>query len=121
MQTKSLAAFRNLINNFSPRRYAVVEVVKVVKSLLVQLQDLGLAGSLRAAEPLRPMVKSMEDYLSRQPNPRAAYLTDAFADRIVALAVQTATAVRSELGMASMPLPSPSGRGAGGEGGSPSG
>ena len=43
MQTTSLAEFGNLLNNFSPRRYAVVEVVKVVKSLLVQLNELGLA------------------------------------------------------------------------------
>ena len=112
MQTKSLAEFPNLMNNFSPRRYAVVEVVKAVRSILVQLQDLGLASSLRVAEPFRPMLKSMEDYLSRQPNPRAAYLTDAFANRIVALAVQIGMTVRSELGTASS-LPAPSGSGPG--------
>ena len=48
MQTKSLAEFPNLMNNFPPRRYAVVEVVKVLKSLLVQLHELGLAESLCA-------------------------------------------------------------------------
>ncbi len=112
MQTKSLAAFPNLLHNLPPRRYSVVEVVTATKSLLVQLQDLGLAESLRVAEPLRPMVKSMEDYLSQQPNPRAAYLTDLFADRLVGLAVQIGTAVRTELGMASnVSSPSASGPG----------
>ena len=107
MQTKSLAEFPNLMNNLAPRRYAVVEVVKVVKSLLVQLEDLGLAGSLSVAAPLRPMLGSMEDYVSRQPYPRAAYLTDSFADRLVALAVQIGTAVRTELGIASSLSPLP--------------
>ena len=113
MQTTSLAAFPNLTGNFSPRRYSVFNVVNAVKALLAQLQELGLAESLRAAEPMRPMLAAMEDYLAKQPNPQQAYLTDQYADRLVALAVQVGTAVRTELGMTSIKSPSPAGRGPG--------
>ena len=72
----------------------------MLKSLLAQLEELGLPATLRAAEPLPAMLKSMDEYLARQPEPQLACLTDPFADRLVALAVQVGTAVRSELGIA---------------------
>jgi len=100
MQTASLAGCPNLLDNFSPRRYSLPNVVNASKSLLAQLEELGLRESLRAAAPLGPMLASMEEYLSQQPNPQQAYLTDPFADRLVALAVKVATAVRTELGIA---------------------
>jgi hypothetical protein len=99
MQTASLAGAANLVNNMSPRRYSVVNVVNALKSLLVQLNEMGLPQSLKVAEPLRPMLAQMEVYLSAQPNPHNATVTDPFADRLVAIAVQVAISVRTELGM----------------------
>ena len=99
MQTTSLAAFPNLLENLSARRYAVVQVVSVLKSLLVQLEEMGLPKSLREAEPFRPMLAEMEAYLSRQPTPQLAHLNDPFAERIVALAKHLGSAVRSELAL----------------------
>ena len=57
------------------------------------------------AEAFHPMLKEMEDYLSRQSQPELAYLSDGFAERLVALSKQVGSAVRSELGMAHPPSP----------------
>jgi hypothetical protein len=102
MQTTSLVAFPNLMENLPGQRYAVMKVVNVLKSLLVQLQELGLEQSLRVAEPFRPMLKEMEEYLARAPKPQLAYLTDPFAERLAVLAKQLGSAVRTELGMVSV-------------------
>ncbi len=100
MQTTSLAAFPGLLENLSTQRYSVLHVVNVLKSLLVQLEELGLAQSLRVAEAFRPMLKQMEDYLAGQAKPQLARLTDPFAERLLALSKQLGSAVRSELGLA---------------------
>ena len=39
----------------------MAEVVNVLKSLFAKLEELGLPATLRAAEPLPAMLKSMED------------------------------------------------------------
>ena len=96
--TTSLAAFPNLMENLPPRRYSVVRVVEVLKAILIQLQELKLEQSRRAAEPFRPMLSEMEDYLSRTKEPQLAHLNDQFADRLVVLSGVVASAVRSELG-----------------------
>src|SRR5208337_3986988 len=85
IQTTSLVAFPGLMDNLSARRYSVLGVVNVVKSLLVQLEELGLEQSLREAAAFRPMLAEMEDYLSRQAKPQLAHLTDEFAERLVVL------------------------------------
>ena len=103
MQTTSLAAFPNLMENLPPRRYSVMHVVEAMKAILIQLQELKLEQSLRTAEPFRPMLSEMEDYLSRTKEPQLAHLNDKFADRLVALSKVVASAVRSELG-ATVPL-----------------
>jgi hypothetical protein len=108
LQATSLAAFPGLLENLPNRRYSVANVVNVVKSLLVQLEEMGLHQSLRAAEPLRPMLKEMEEYQARLKPPQYAFLNDPFAERLVAFSKQLGSAVRSELGMA-LSLPSPSG------------
>ena len=63
---------------------------------------MGLAQSLGAAEPFRPMLAEMEDYLARQPKPELAQLNDPFAERLVALSKQLGSAVRSELAVAAV-------------------
>jgi hypothetical protein len=112
MQTTSLVAFPNLMDNLPARRYPVMPVLGVLKATLVQLEEMGLEQSLRAAEPFRPMLKDMEDYLAQVAEPERAYLNDVFAERLVALAKQLGSAVRTELGMMSA-VPSPIGRGPG--------
>ena len=85
IQTTSLAAFPELMENLSAQRYSVLNVVNVLKSLLVQLEEMGLEQSLRAAEPFRAMLAEMEGLLARQQKPEHAHLTDPFAERMVAL------------------------------------
>jgi hypothetical protein len=107
IQTTSLAAFPGLMENLPWQRYSVLGVVNVIKSLLVQLEAMGLEQSLRTAEAFRPMLAEMEDFLARQPKPQLARLTDPFAERLVALSKVVGSAVRSELGTAGPALPSP--------------
>jgi hypothetical protein len=110
-----------LLENLPNRRYAVLNVANVVKALLVQLEELGLQESLRVAESLRPMLQEMEDFQAGLKPPQYAFLNDPFAERLIALAKQLGSAVRTELGMIAA-VPSPSGSdqpavGARGEGG----
>ena len=100
MQTTSLAASPHLLENLSTQRYSVSNVSSAVRSLLVQLEEMGLARSLGIAEPFRPMLKEMEDYLARLKPTQSAFLNDPFAERLVALSQHVGSAVRSELGMA---------------------
>lgn len=88
MQTTSLAAFPNLMENLSATRYSVMRVANVVKALLIQLHEMGLQESLKTAGPFLPLVKEMEDYLVRAPTPQLAFLNDQFAERLVGLAKQ---------------------------------
>jgi hypothetical protein len=97
MQTTSLAACPKLLENLSNRRYSVANVASAVRSLLVQLEELGLGESLRVAEAFRPMLKQMEGYIAGLPPSRHAFLNDPFAERLVNLAVTIGTAVRTEL------------------------
>ena len=106
IQTTSLAAFPGLLENLPAQRYSLLGVVNAVKSLLVQLEEMGLQQSLRAAEALRPMLAEMEDYLAGQSKPQLAHLTDPFAERLIALSRQVGSAVRSELGLAVARVPS---------------
>jgi len=97
MQTTSLAACPCLMENLSAQRYSVLHVANVIKSLLVQLEEMGLIHSLNVAEAFRPMLAEMEKFLSTQAAPQNAKLNDPFAERLVALSKQLGSAIRSEL------------------------
>ncbi len=103
-QAADLAAFPDLMENLPGQRYLVVNVVEVLRSLLVQLGELYLPASREAARPLIPMLKEMETFLSQSQNPRAAYLNDAFAQRLIVVAKQVILAARRDL---SVPILSP--------------
>ena len=96
-QTTSLNPFPDLRDNVPSRRYLVVNVVEVLRSLLVQLQELQLPLLREAAEPFRPMLKEMEDYLSVSATPRTTLLNDGFAQRLIVVAKQVILAARRDL------------------------
>lgn len=93
----SLVAFPHLMENLPATRYNVMKVVEVLRSLLIQLQELGLAQSLAVAEGFRPMLAEMENYVNQTPAPAAAVLQDHFANKLALLAKQVALAVKQEL------------------------
>ena len=103
--TASLAMFPDLSENVPCHRYLVANVVQVLRSLLVQLQELQLPLSCQAAAPFHPMLKEMEEYLAHSPATRAAYLNDAFAQRLIVVAKQVILAARRDL---STPIAPPS-------------
>jgi hypothetical protein len=105
MQTTSLVAFPNLMENLPAQRYSVVRVVEALKAVLVQLQEMKLVESLQAAEPFRPMIQEMEGYLAGVKTPRLARLTDQFAERLVAVSKQVTSVIRTELGTMSASAP----------------
>jgi hypothetical protein len=98
MQTASLVAFPNLLGNLPAQRYSVPNVVEVVKSLLILLEEMKFEKSLEMAEHFRPMLAQMEEYLETNPNPNAAFLQDHFADRLIALSKQVAMVLKPEMG-----------------------
>ena len=98
MQTTSLVAFPNLLENLPAQRYAVQHVVEVVKSLLILLEEMQFEKSLEIAEHFRPMLAQMEEYLATNPNPNATFLQDHFADRLIAISKQVAMVLKPEMG-----------------------
>ena len=98
MQTTSLVAFPNLLGNLPAQRYSVPNVVEVVKSLLILLEEMQLEKSLEMAEHFRPMLAQMEEYIEKTPQPNAAFLQDHFADRLVAIARQVSMVLKPEVG-----------------------
>ena len=93
----SLVAFPHLMENLPGNRYSVMKVVEVLRSLVIQLQELGLTRALAAAEPLRPMLAEMEAYISQTPTPEGAILQDHFANKLADLAKQVSLVVKQEL------------------------
>ena len=102
MQTTSLAAFPNLLENLPPHRYSVVRVVEAARSVLLLLEEMKLEQSLRAAADLRAMLQQMETFLAGQRNHAGTYLLDPFAERLIILSKNLALAVRQELAATSL-------------------
>jgi hypothetical protein len=100
MQTTSLAGLPNLMGNLPPYRYSAMRVAEVLRSLLIQLQEMGLAESLQVAEAFRPMLGQIEEYLAQVKSPQEAHLTDPFAERLVTISRLLVSTVRKELGTA---------------------
>jgi len=84
MLTTSMVAFPLLTENQPPARFSVRRITEVLKSLLIQLDDLGLERSLAAAEPLRPILAEMQKYLDQAPAPDGVILQDHFAEALLA-------------------------------------
>jgi hypothetical protein len=100
MQTTSLAGLPNLMANLPSYRYSAMHVAEVLRSLLIQLQEMGLAESLQVVEAFRPMLSEIEEYLAQVKSPQEAYLTDPFAERLITISRLLVSTVRKELGMA---------------------
>ncbi len=98
MQTTSLVAFPNLLQNLPAQRYAVRHVVEAVKSTLILLEEMKLEKSLEVAANFRPMLKQMEEYLASNPNPQTAFLQDHFANTLVTIAMQVVMVMKPEMG-----------------------
>ena len=94
----SMVAFPNLTMNLPAARYPVRKVIEVIKSIFLQLEELDLQQSLKSAEPLRPMLDEMENFMASVPEQSQMGITlqDPFADQIVALAKNLAFAIRAE-------------------------
>jgi hypothetical protein len=103
MQTTSLVAFPNLMENLPSTRYGLTQVIQGLKALMIQLEEMKLVSTLAAAKPFPAMLREMEEYAARVEKPQAAYLNDQFADRLVALTKQLATPLKLELSAATSP------------------
>jgi hypothetical protein len=99
MLTTGLDAFPELTENLPARRFAAPNVVAVLKSLLIQLEEMQLQRALAAAAEFRPMLAQMEAYIGQHPTtPDPIVLQDGFANRLVSLAKQVSLALKQELG-----------------------
>jgi hypothetical protein len=94
----SLVAFPHLMENLPAQRYSVSKLVEVLRSLLIQLEEMGLTQTLAAAANFRPMLAEMEAYLGQTPNPQSAILQDHFANKLAQVAKQVALVLKQELG-----------------------
>ena len=83
MPDNQLLAHPRLIANLGPNRYAVIHVVETLRAVFIQLQELQLTKTLAEAQQLLPLLKQMEDYLAQNQDPNKAFMTDAFADKLI--------------------------------------
>ena len=93
-----LSEFPALAANQPGLRFEVPRVVEMLQGLLSDLESLKLAAALEAAEPFRPMLKEMEDFLNADPKPTDTTLNDHFADKLVQIAGKVGEAIRKDLG-----------------------
>jgi len=97
--TSSLTAFPELTENLPAKRFTATKVVAVLKSLLIQLEEMQLQQALAAAAEFRPMLAQIEAYIGQNPGaPEPIVLQDGFANRLVGLAKQVSLALKRELG-----------------------
>jgi hypothetical protein len=95
--TSDLTPYPNLIKNLPPYRYSPTHVLGALKTLFVLLRELGFEQSLQAASAFQPMVQELEAYLQQPNAAENSFLHHPFAERIVVLAKQVHSAVRSEM------------------------
>ena len=103
--TTGLVAFPELAENLPAERFAAPKVVAVLKSLLIQLEEMQLQRTLAAAAEFRPMLAQVEAYIGQNPTiPEPIVLQDGFANRLVSLAKQVSLTLKQELGSLGGPL-----------------
>lgn len=95
--SSSLASYPDLMENLPTQRYDVAKVMAVIRSLLIQLEEMGLGQSLAAADQLRPMLGQVEAFINENPTSSSIVLQDGFANKIVMAAKQISLVLKQEL------------------------
>jgi hypothetical protein len=95
--TSGLAPFPDLAANQPAERFEAAKVIAGLRSLLIQLEELGLPQSLAAAAEFRPMMAQMEAYISQNPASEPIVLQDGFANKLVNVAKQVSLVLKQEL------------------------
>ena len=95
--TSSLKQFPDLAENLPSRRFEVAKVVPVLRSLLIQLEDMQLEDALAAAAEFRPLLTAIEAFVNQNPEAGAIVLQDGFADKLVRVAKQVSLVLKQEL------------------------
>ena len=92
-----LVAFPDLKENLPAQRFAASKVIEVLKSLLIQLDEMRLPQTLAAAAEYRPMLAQIEAFTSQSPIPGSVVLQDSFANKLVSVAKQVSLVLKHEL------------------------
>jgi hypothetical protein len=95
--TANLTAFPNLAANLPAHRSEATQVIAVLTSVLIQLEEMGLPQSLAAAAEFRAMTAQMEAYIRQNPAPGPTVLQDGFADKLVSVAKHVSLVLKQEL------------------------
>ncbi|MCU0873092.1 MAG: hypothetical protein MUE50_12195 [Pirellulaceae bacterium] len=96
--TTNLDAYPDLAANLPAHRLEATRVIAVLKSLLIQLEEMDLQHSLAAATEFRPMMAQMETYISQNRGPAPIVLQDGFANKLAGVAKQVSLVLKEELG-----------------------
>ncbi|OHB80460.1 MAG: hypothetical protein A2W31_16735 [Planctomycetes bacterium RBG_16_64_10] len=93
----SLVAFPHLMENLPGNRCSVERIIEVLRSLLIQLDEMGFTRTLAEAAAFRPMLARMEAYVSQTRDPAGTILQDHFADDLVDIAKRVTAVLKQEL------------------------
>lgn len=96
--TANLASFPELTENLPTQRFDATKVMAVVRSLLIQLEEMGLRETRSAADALAPMLTQVETYINENPTSSSIVLQDGFANKLVSVAKQISLVLKQELG-----------------------
>lgn len=95
--TSRVVPFPDLTENLPAQRFDATKVMAVSRSLLIQLEEMGLQESLSAAEAIRPMLAQVESFINENPTSSSIVLQDGFADKLVGIAKQISLVLKQEL------------------------
>lgn len=96
--TANLASFPELTENLPTQRFDATKVMAVVRSLLIQLEEMGLRETRSTADALAPMLTQVETYINENPTSSSIVLQDGFANKLVSVAKQISLVLKQELG-----------------------
>lgn len=96
--TTNLDAYPDLAANLPAHRSEATKVIAVLRSLLIQLEEMDLQQSLAAATEFRRMIAQMETYISQNRAPAPIVLQDGFANKLAGVAKQVSLVLKEELG-----------------------
>jgi hypothetical protein len=95
--TANLASFPELMENVPAQRFDATKVMAVIRSPLIQLEEMGLRETRSAADALAPMLTQVETYINENPTSSSIVLQDGFANKLVSVAKQTSLVLKQEL------------------------
>ena len=96
LPAKTIGQFPHLAQNLPANRYDTQRVMEAIKAIHLLLEALQLPRSSAAAESLRPMLESMEQFQQENPEAPSTLMNDNFAEQLIVAVNGLARTIKEE-------------------------